>query len=108
MVSLGHFTNGITTPLHDNNYKGLMTNSGTPSFLVGTQGIGPHEVSFMSQSCLHFLFIQSLYSFSISRKNLFTSLFSFFFTIDISFHNHSREMGYSVAIAKPWLGALQC
>ena len=23
----------------------LMTNSGTPSFLVGTQDIGPHEVS---------------------------------------------------------------
>ena len=26
-------------------YRGLMTNSGTPSFLVGTQDIGPHEVS---------------------------------------------------------------
>ena len=26
-------------------YRGLMTNSGMPSFLVGTQDIGPHEVS---------------------------------------------------------------
>ena len=26
-------------------YRGLMTNSGTPSFLVGIQDIGPHEVS---------------------------------------------------------------
>ena len=26
-------------------YRSLMTNSGTPSFLVGTQDIGPHEVS---------------------------------------------------------------
>ena len=26
-------------------YRGLMTNSGTPSFHVGTQDIGPHEVS---------------------------------------------------------------
>ena len=26
-------------------YRGLMMNSGTPSFLVGTQDIGPHEVS---------------------------------------------------------------
>ena len=26
-------------------YRALMTNSGTPSFLVGTQVIGPHEVS---------------------------------------------------------------
>ena len=44
-----------------------MTNSGMPSFLVGTQDIDHmryHHVSFMSQSCLHFLFIQSLYSFS--------------------------------------------
>ena len=32
MVSLHHCTS-------------LMTNSGTPSFLVGTQDIGPHEVS---------------------------------------------------------------
>ena len=32
MISLHHCT-------------GLMTNSGTPSFLVGTQDIGPHEVS---------------------------------------------------------------
>ena len=41
-----------------------MTNSGTPSFLVGTQDVGYHNVSFMSQSCLYFLFIQSPYSFS--------------------------------------------
>ena len=26
-------------------YRSLMTNSGMPSFLVGTQDIGPHEVS---------------------------------------------------------------
>ena len=26
-------------------YRGLMTNSGMPSFLVGMQDIGPHEVS---------------------------------------------------------------
>ena len=26
-------------------YRGLMTNSGTPFFLVGTQDIRPHEVS---------------------------------------------------------------
>ena len=26
-------------------YRSLMTNSGTPSFLVGTQDVGPHEVS---------------------------------------------------------------
>ena len=26
-------------------YRSLMMNSGTPSFLVGTQDIGPHEVS---------------------------------------------------------------
>ena len=26
-------------------YRSLITNSGTPSFLVGTQDIGPHEVS---------------------------------------------------------------
>ena len=26
-------------------YKGLIRNSGTPSFFVGTQDIGPHEVS---------------------------------------------------------------
>ena len=26
-------------------YRGLMTNSGTPSFLVGMQDIGPQEVS---------------------------------------------------------------
>ena len=26
-------------------YRGLVMNSGTPSFLVGTQDIGPHEVS---------------------------------------------------------------
>ena len=29
----------IATPLHDNNYRGLMTNTVTPSFLVGTQDI---------------------------------------------------------------------
>ena len=34
----------LYTPLHDN-IGPLMTNSGTPSFLVGTQDIGPHEVS---------------------------------------------------------------
>ena len=34
-------------------YRSLMTKSGTPSFLVGTQDIGYHNVSFMSQSCLH-------------------------------------------------------
>ena len=51
------FTNGITTPLHNNNYRALIMNSGTPSFFVGTQDIGYHNVSFMSQSCLHFLFI---------------------------------------------------
>ena len=27
-------------------YRGLMINSGTPSFLVGTQDIGPHELSY--------------------------------------------------------------
>ena len=26
-------------------YRGLMTNSGMPSFIVGTKDIGPHEVS---------------------------------------------------------------
>ena len=26
-------------------YRSLMMNSGTPSFLVGTQDIGPHDVS---------------------------------------------------------------
>ena len=26
-------------------YRGLITNSGTPSFLVGTHDIGPHEIS---------------------------------------------------------------
>ena len=44
-------------------YRGLMTNSGMPSFLVGTQDMDHmryHNVSFMSQSCLHFLFIQFL------------------------------------------------
>ena len=30
---------------HCKTYRDLMTNSGTPSFLVGTQDIGPHEVS---------------------------------------------------------------
>ena len=35
MVSLHHCTT----------YRALITNSGTPSFLVGTQDIGPHEVS---------------------------------------------------------------
>ena len=35
MISLRHCTK----------YRSLMTNSGTPSFLVGTQDIGPHEVS---------------------------------------------------------------
>ena len=33
----------LYTPIHDN--RDLMTNSGTPSFLVGTQDIGRHEVS---------------------------------------------------------------
>ena len=27
------------------NYRALITNSGTPSFLIGMQDIGPHEVS---------------------------------------------------------------
>ena len=40
-----NFINGIATPLHDNNYKGLMMNSGTSYFLIGKQDIGPHEVS---------------------------------------------------------------
>ena len=48
-------------------YRGLMTNSGMPSFLVGTQDIGPRGI--MSHSCPNlvstsFLYIQSLYSFS--------------------------------------------
>ena len=48
-------------------YRGLMTNSGTPSFLVGTQDIGPHEVL---QCLIHvpilspLPFYKSLYSFS--------------------------------------------
>ena len=34
-----------------------------------------HNVSFMSQSCLHFLFIQSLYSFFNLQKFFFTSIY---------------------------------
>ena len=30
---------------HCRQYRGLITNYGTPSFLVGMQDIGPHEVS---------------------------------------------------------------
>ena len=30
---------------HCKTIEGLMKNSGTPSFLIGTQDIGPHEVS---------------------------------------------------------------
>ena len=35
----------ITSVDNARQYRSLMTNSGTPSFLVGTQDIGPHEVS---------------------------------------------------------------
>ena len=35
----------ITSVVNARQYRSLMTNSGTPSFLVGTQDIGPHEVS---------------------------------------------------------------
>ena len=40
-----NFIYGIATPLYDNIGRGLMMNSGTSSFLIGTQDIGPHEVS---------------------------------------------------------------
>ena len=79
-----NFTNGIAIPLHDN--KGF-----DDEFWYAIH-MRYHNVSFMSQSCLHFLFIQSLYSFSNLLNFLFTSLH--FFTVDIifSFHNHSKEM----------------
>ena len=35
----------LSGKLNGKGYRGLVTNSGDPSFLVGTQDIGPHEVS---------------------------------------------------------------
>ena len=56
----------------------------------------------MSHSCPNLVSTSFLYNsyipFLICLNFLFTSLFSFFFTIDInifSFHNHSKEMGYA-------------
>ena len=70
----------------------------------------------MSHSCPNLVSTTFLYNpyipFLIFRNYLFAIIVSFhFLTIDInifSFHNHSKEIGYSVAITKPWLGALQC
>ena len=58
---------------HCMTYRALITNSGTPSFLVGMQDIGPHMsyhnkiiVSFKSQSCLHFLLYNPYIPFLIA------------------------------------------
>ena len=61
--------------------RGLMTNYGMQSFLVSTQDIRTmryHNVSFMSQSCLHLLFMQSLNSFSNFLKIIYLLVSSFF------------------------------
>ena len=57
-------------------YRSLMTNSGTPSFLVGTQDIDHmryHNVSFMSQSCLPSFLYNPYIPFLICRNFFFTS-----------------------------------
>ena len=57
-----------------------------------------HIVSFMSQSCHHFLFIQSLYSFSNLLKIFFTSLFIFLLLLSIVLRCNHQKMLLTVYI----------